>query len=764
MMFNPIEIENRFQDLLLVLSFPSSPWQRLTAIGSFVDRLDGQYRTAEPYLLDIAQRLPEVIQQLQPEGLSPNDLSPIVLSLDLLVKDLPVLHSISGFDDAIERLKRDLALLLVYVGEIQQAASLFGESGLVLNPAEPSSTLLERLERGLAAARSQNHASASSFAEFLRHWKEQTRFLPGRTVFPTVERAIRQSAQPGAGRLRGVTVELFGETKTGSDEIRSDVAVLRENERDFLAAAISAVRSLIRETHPNLAERYFAGRVRFEDFSALHEGYSANLGITVLMYCEILRFTNQRMLFQLSPRAAFTGGTNAHGEVLAIESSTLESKIHAAFFSWIDVLAVPRAQQSEAEAIARNLRLMFPAKALVIVPIGTVKEVLNDRRLSMLHDVGVVQYSVRVAWKHKAVWIPMAVMAVLAFMIIRLWHGPMDKRPAYVMAEGEELYIRNGGGEILDSIRVRRITVEVIARSPSFLSITKLVDLNGDGRDEIVWAEATEEKYRETSIISCKVVGADTLMWRLEVRKHFSFPYKREAENSGFGISDILAADVDGRGQPDIFFAAQNAEFVGIIVRLDGRTGQEKGCYLNMGHLHDLMFANLKGTGKPLLVGCGVSNAFSRGCLVVLDPARMDGHSPSQGEYVVDSLPPARELYYLLAPRSTVADIYSEALHNNSQSVENDSVGHGILWNVRDIYIKQGAESRQGVLRFHLNDDMSLRYVGSTSDFDFFRRKAVSEGLLPDTKDDVYLRQLGEKMLYWDGTRWAKKATMNTRY
>lgn len=763
-MSKPVEIESRFQDLILVLSFPSSPWQRLMAIGSFIADLDGGFRAAEPYLLDIAQRLPEVIQQLHPEGLSPIDLFPIVRSLDELEKDLPVLRSISGFDDALKRLKRNLALQLVYVGEIQQAASLITESPLVLPAGRTGSTPFELLEHGLVAAKNQNHPVAALFAEFLRHWKERIRPIPARTVFPTVEKPLKQTDRSGLGRIRGAAVEFFGETKNGSDDIHSDIAVLRENEQDFLATAIPAARSLLLETHPGLAEIFFAGRVRFEDLSALHEGYSANLAVASLLYCEILRFTNQRTVFQLSPLATLTGATNQRGDVLPIESSTLASKVTAVFFSWIDFLAVPRAQFAEAELIANGLHQVFPARTLTIIPVGTVKDVFYDRRLSTLNVVSALRFSGRVAWKTKAVWIPLMMTALLALAIFKIWLGPMDKRPAYVDAKGEQLFVRNHGGEVLDSIRVRRITVETIARSPSFGSITTLVDLNDDGKVEIIWAEATEEKYKETSILSCRVVGADTLMWRHEVRKHFSFPYKREAETSGFGVSDIIAADVDGRGQPDIFFAAQNAEFVGIIVRLDGRTGQEMGCYLNMGHLHDLIFANLKGIGKPLLVGCGVNNAYSRGCLVVLDPSRMNGHSPSQGGYVVDSLPPARELYYLLAPRSTLAEIYSQTPHNNSQSVENDSVGRGILWNVRDIWMKKGAESRQGVLRFHLNADLSLREVGSTTEFDFFMRTAVAEGRLAPINNDEYLRRLGANLQYWDGSRWTKKAAMNKQY
>ncbi len=70
----PFETEGRFQDLLLTLSYLSSSRQQLAAIHEFLASLGCQFQAAEPYVLDIAQRLPGILRQLQPEGLSTQSL------------------------------------------------------------------------------------------------------------------------------------------------------------------------------------------------------------------------------------------------------------------------------------------------------------------------------------------------------------------------------------------------------------------------------------------------------------------------------------------------------------------------------------------------------------------------------------------------------------------------------------------------------------------------------------------------------------------
>lgn len=765
MMPTPFETEDHFQGLLLALSYPSSPRQRLQAIHNFLASLGGQFQTAEPYVLDIAQRLPDIVQQLQPEGVSPEELRSTLQSIQDLVFSLPVLHSVRGIDESIELLKLDLASQFVYVGELEQAASLFGDKPLLLSvPSQPVPAPVELLERGLVVAREQKHPVAVRFAEFLRSWKERNRTMPGRTVFPAVEKSRAATGQRPAGRLRGMSIELFGRVNGEKDDIRADVAVLQEEERDFFGPAVTAVRTNITQSHPQLEKRFFSGRIQFDDLSAMHDGTSANLAVAALLYCEILRFSNQRTMFRLSPRAAFTGAVKENGEVLPVEMTTLSAKVEAAFFSWLDFLVVPRTQAAETEALVRNLQRAFPRRALTIISVENLRDVFYDRRLSTLLVVGAARHLGMVVWRKKPLVLTVTVVAILLLVIAKLWYGPVDKKPTYVEAVGQELVVRNSRGEKLDAVPVRRITAEAIQRQGgSWLSMVELYDVNGDGNDEVIWAESTSEREKETSSVSCKVVGADTVLWTYEVNKRFSFPNNRDAETGGYGITDLVVGDINDDHKPYVFFAAQNAMFCSIIGKLDARTGKEVDYYLNFGHIIDLLLVDLRKDGKPFLVGCGVNNAFAQGCLVVLDPSRMSGHSPIRGEYRVDSLPPARELYYLLAPRSTLAALYSESAHNNALSVESEN-GGGILWNVRDIYVKQGDGFLSGVVRFHMDSHLRFQQAGSNNEFDFYLRKALDEQRIPPISQAEYLRQLGENVLYWDGDGWQKKAVMNRRY
>ncbi|MCX6132445.1 MAG: FG-GAP-like repeat-containing protein [Ignavibacteriales bacterium] len=675
---------------------------------------------------------------------------------------MPILRSVKEFDRSLELLKRFLARQLVYAGEVEQAAFLFSDDPLLLTiPAETVLTPFELLELGLHAARELKHPALGPFTEFLRAWKERTRSAPSRTIFPAVEKPLVAAGQQSTGRLRGVSVELFGETKNGSDDLRADVAMLPEGEQDFVLPAFAAVRTLIADMHPNLVDHFYSGRIRFDDLTALHEGSSANLAIAAITYCEILRYSNQRTVFQLSSRAAFTGGINESGEVLPVEPATLVEKIKAAVFSPVDFLVIPRQQLAEAQRLTRDLEKSYPRRNLVLVVLGNLRDVFVDRRLSALLVVGPVRHLGKMVWRRKPFVLALGVVAVLLLVIARLWFGPVDRRPSYTETVGEELLVKNAFGAVLDAVHINRATADAAAQHQTYLSLSALVDVNGDGKPELIWAEANAERSAETSFVACKIVGTDTILWRHEVRNRFSFPKNRDAEAGGYGITDLVVDDVDGDRQPDVFFAAQNPMFCSIVVRLDARTGKEIDCYLNIGHIIDLLLMDLKNTGKPMLIGCGVNNAFGRGCMVVLDPSRMSGHSPLQGDYVVDGLPLGREVYYLLAPRSSLAEIYSETVHNNAQSIEKIR-GGGILWTVRDFFVHKNRV--EGFVRFHLDTTMHFRQAGSNNEWGVFRRKALSENLLPVVAEDEYLRQLGNNILYWDGGGWQKTAVMNRRY
>jgi hypothetical protein len=761
-MLTPFEIESRFQDLTLVFSFPSSPRQRLEAIREFFAGLGGQAQTAEPYLLDVAQRLPDILRHLQSEGLPPDTLQSVLQSLQEFLTHLPVLVSMKEIYEALELLRRSLARQLVFVGEVERAAGLFSDKPLTMSlPADPALTPFELLECVAAHAREQKHPAAAPFAESLRAWKEGLGQIPGKSIFPAVEKPLGSAGRRPTGRLRGVSVRLFADSTSGSDDICADVAIFQEGETGFFFPALAAARSIIAESHPHLADRYFSGRIQFDDLSALHEGASANLAIAAVAYCESLRFSNQRTFYQVSSQAAFTGGVREDGGVLSVEPTSLAAKIEAVFFSALEFLAVPRSQLEEAEASVRSLQRVFPRRSLSIIGVGNVRDVFYDRRLSTLHVVGAARHLGRTAWRKKPLVAALIVVSILLVVIARLLLGPVDVRPVYADASGTEMVVRNRWGAAIETITIRKTTADQMQNTPGTMSLTAFSDVNGDGREEIVWAETSSDRYATTAVVQCKEVKADTLLWRYEVRKRFSFPKKRDAESGGYGITDIVVQDVDHDGVPDLFLAAQKAMFCSIIVRLDARTGREVSCYLNMGHVVDLTLSDLTKTGKPYLVASGVNNAFLRACLIVLDPASMGGHSPWTGEYQVDSIRPAMEVYYLLAPRSSLAALYGETPDNFGQYVELEKETGNILWGVRDFYRKDGSN---GFVRFLMDSNLRFLQSGSNTEFDGYWRKALAEHLLPETGEAEYLRELGGQILYWDGASWQKQATRNRLY
>ncbi|MGH7496343.1 MAG: hypothetical protein ACREOO_28665 [bacterium] len=79
-------------------------------------------------------------------------------------------------------------------------------------------------------------------------------------------------------------------------------------------APIAASRRWLVQTYPQLAKKFFAGRIKFEEAHPLHEGNSANLAIAALFYCAAAHFADQRQQYRLAANVAITGDLSENGE------------------------------------------------------------------------------------------------------------------------------------------------------------------------------------------------------------------------------------------------------------------------------------------------------------------------------------------------------------------------------------------------------------------------------------------------------------------
>ncbi|HEY6950856.1 MAG TPA: hypothetical protein VI758_00535, partial [Bacteroidota bacterium] len=330
---SPLAIEREFRALLLRLNYPTSARRQLQEIEYFLAKVLPQSRRYESYILEIVQRIPEIIQRMNIIGIDPESLRSVYENVKELNIALPSLSSVNGLAAAMQRLRLAISTLFTYVGEASTGTEFETEHVLDV---EGSFT-----------------ATTDSL------------------LIPVVERSLVDT--PGSlrefGSLRKISVEITGYSESGKDLFQPQVHVLGKGDhlQDVLAVPIRAARALLLQTNPGLHDTYFAGSVIFDELNSFHQGSSANLAIAALVYSALLRYVQAREQFSIKDNVTATGDINEGGDILPVDASSLRLKTEAVFFSGISFFVVPSSQLLFAEQVVDSLKTRYPNRRLVLV-------------------------------------------------------------------------------------------------------------------------------------------------------------------------------------------------------------------------------------------------------------------------------------------------------------------------------------------------------------------------------------------------------------
>ena len=763
--YDPLGIEDAFQKLVGTLAGPMSGRWRLLAMGRFLRQLDGVESEAQSYLLQVAEHLPALAQQLDPVGLAPEEVIALVHRFERVPSFVPDLEGVERFETAMKALRVAVATLHAYAGDVQAAfETVAGETPAWL--ASSDGAPLERLEQAAQAAEAHSHPTAATLARLVERWKAALQPVRHSAVVPVVERPVNGHAKAvQAGGLRRLRVELFGEREE-ADHLRADVPVLgKANGRDeVLKAPVLAARRLLAATYPSLAKRYVAGQVRFDEAEAWHEGRSADLAVAALLYGAVLRFTRQRAQYRVAPDATLTGQLDAEGHVLPVEEEALRTKVRTAFFSWVQCLAVPATQLSHAQTAYQELVTEHPGRRLDIVGVNHLREVFYDRRLSEYHKAGLTRHVSRKAWERKFSVASLVVILLLTLTVGRLLYGPIDKNPVMGEFVGEMLVVKNQSGEVVDEIWVGASTVEG-ALNRTF-KLVSFVDADGDGVNEVIWSQFADKQTTHTSFIHAQWIGEDSARWTLPLKFDLDFPNKPDVVDPNFKGKNIIAGDLDGDGDPEVWaILIHEKMFPSLLLKLDARNGVELARYLHTGHLGTMETVDLDDDGVVEILLGGTNNAFDEACLIVLDPRFVAGHAPLDGDYQPVGYDAGLERAYLRIPGTKLGKaLPSNNPQNVLERIEVRPSENLIEASIRDIALGEDPVDMPGyayvIAYFDFN--LGLRGLGTSSEYDRWRDKLEKEGTF--TLADEHIEEFRKRITYWDGETWQNKPVMNQRY
>jgi hypothetical protein len=782
-MKNPVEIEKHYQELLSIISYPTSPRVRLLRIKDFVDELMYRPEESESYLLEVLQQLPEIVQKLDIAGIEPYIMRSLYEDLIVLHAHHPSLSDIAGFEQALDTLRLMTAQLYAFVGNIRVMLAFLNPGYADTPPRwihqvepEPLPNCFELLQHVWSVAEENEDTVALDIAKFIDSW---TRYLSdpnNAAVVPVIEFSYStgQVKQNYGGSLRKIQVRIIGETKDRYDDIHPDIAVYgaRPPVEYSMNLPVLAARNLVKRTHSHLANRNVAGHIKFDNRYALHEGSSANAAIAASVYCNILNRFGQRTTYRLSPGIAITGNLNEEGNIVSVDQQTLEQKVRAVFFSYLNILVVPKQQLHHAEYIAERLAEYYPERKITIIGIRHLRDIFYDRRLTERETVNRTLFIGKRLLSRKNLVASLVSILILLIVIARLLYGPLDQNPVYGEYQGESLVIFNGSHQVIDRIPVNRAVISmqesITQRSGETGNLVTFTDITDDGRNEVIWVDEVAGEEITTWVIYCKSIRRDDIIWSYPVYGNLKFPNKPYADGDRYIVNKLLVDDFDATGKPAlIVLAAHHHFFPGLVLRLDPGTGERIGHYVHTGRLLSAFTADITGNGRKELIAGGVNNAFEEAVIVVLDVDLLDGHSPLQGEYMVEGYTPAREIGYVRIPRTIVGQrLRHKTRYNFPSAMFHNPEARQFKIETIEFQDQSAQETllTASTAKYYVtfDYDLNVKMVGTADGYDVMARLLWEEGNIEAVPDYNYFLEYAKTFKYWNGSDWQNEPVINT--
>lgn len=760
---NPVDVEKRFARLNNQLEGVLSKRVQWFRIYAFFDQLSGDFSTYDTYCLQIAPRLPSFDHPLDMTGIDPKRLVKFHDTLNELTSAVPELADNEKFTRASESLICSIAFQYLCLHELDNVLHtiLEGEEQLASPKPGYNEKTRENIREWLQQLRTlpeikQRH-KVDRHLQTLLDWWEMMACQEKLSVFiPVYEAGLPGHESPG--QLRQLSARILGPSNELTDIFHNNYALVGalHGDQGIDRSVADLVRSLVNKTHPNLEDQFFEIQFSYHLQRGFHQGKSSELGIALLGYSAIMAKADVRERFTIQSNIAFTGTLASDGNIGEVNPGSITAKLQAAFFSWMDYLVVPESQVKDFEHARDALLELYPNRELDIIGLSKFEETLYDRRITGHEQQSRTRYYLEKAWAHKFNFTSILLILALLSIIAALWYGPIDRNPVIGRFEGASLKLINADGQMVKSFHVDSEQKFYLANNASDgrTPQVQLFDINGDGLNEAFWFQRSSREQVPFNKITAWSVSGDSLLWELPLRFDVNFPKKYSIVDNEFYVAELQFVE-DQKGVPLLIVNAYlRSFFPNLLLSVDVDSGEVIQKYVHAGRLYDIDVIDLDDDGIREVIATGVNNAYWKACLVALNPFDMEGHGPLKDDYVVDGFRPARELNYVMIPKTIVGQYYDPVQKMPyGFTLRKHDGGELIYVRVRDAGIVDIAEGHPVYVIYYFNKDFTVEGMGTDDKYDITARRLYQEGKIPFEPDYEYFEAFKDSLVYWEENR-----------
>lgn len=326
-----------------------------------------------------------------------------------------------------------------------------------------------------------------------------------------------------------------------------------------------------------------------------------------------------------------------------------------------------------------------------------------------------------------------------------------DTNPAYTLMSTSRsaLEVYNRGDELLWQLPVASIS-DWSEREALRIHDTRVMDLNGDGRNEVVTILPSPSADNHAN--SLRVYDGKKNILLVKTLRDTTINFLTNHYEASLLFSDLVAADYQGSGKQEIITGVGFGRSPWHLVRLDHTLGTI-GTYWHFGFNH-IYQVHLDGSGREEVVLCGVNQVDEPKSgqlaeITVLDPTRIVGNTEAASTHGFGFQPSNAELFCVKIPENDMQKALG--LKQNMPA---------LLSSENELQFSVNSTSPDGPhFEFVFTKDMYVKEVKFGSQDVWIHAKLKKDGKIRSTFGQQYLEDLKNAVRYWDGKEWRKEWT-----
>jgi len=773
-MIHPTEVEQKFISLERVFEQNTSTKYQWIQIGNFLHLISSDLISYRAYLEELIPRFPTFESLFDATGMDPDLLSRIIRLLQKSKDEMDWGNYSQKLTATIQQLREVAALLHAWTGELEKSAEIFTRQKMTLAPfssqsasASPSISDNYTLFKKSITGENEHSNRVITWIEFIESTWQKLRNLEKHSVLiPLVEQnLIEFNANGKRGSLNCIKVRM--EKKVSGKQLRRNYKVHKHQKtRDITDEAVimQAVQELYERVCGSLPDTGYDAGVSLKRNPGWVKGQSADAAITFLLFNALLEETNSRKQVSLNHTVAMTGGIDEKAGIKSVDAESLKQKMEAVFFSWADYIVVPAKQKVLAEKFKNRLQKQFGRRQLTIIGIEELSELLNDRRLTNLTEYSYLGQKLRLAWRHRTSSISMAIIVILLFVMGYFLYVQTDQNPVSGTLSGSVLQLKNKYDVVIKELSIGSTTVQATQKNVNPAEMFKLVDINRDSVNEIIWSKISPGRFPAKTNLTCQSIEGDSIIWQIPLQFDLTFRNNNDITTDTFKINNIsVLRDKAGRVQSIIAVTKHQSFFPSVVLLLDAQTGKEKGRYVHIGYIREVVTMDVDQDTEKEIILMGQNNAFAlEVVLAVLDQNQFSGHGPLKKEYQLKDVPAAKELHYLKIPQTIVGRAFRRRVMSNSVHSLTITVSGQkelIKAGVYDFYLGDATkfEIPNAYLYYYFDKNLEPVTIGTSTHYDLWARNLHEEGRIPFEPDYQYFEAFKDSIAYWDGEKFVKR-------